>query len=61
MALRAPVEGIKRTVCELKISARCLGIAMGTGQIGSSINMDNFNYLLSDNSLFTFSTNELVV
>ena len=39
MALRVPVEGIKRTVCELKISARCLVIAMGTGQIGSSINM----------------------
>ena len=60
MALRVPVEGIKRTVCELKISARCLVIAMGTGQIGSSINMNNFNYPLSDNSVFIFSTNELV-
>ena len=46
MALRAPVDGIKRAVCELKISARCLGIAMGIGQIWSSINMDNFNSLI---------------
>lgn len=60
MALRGPLEGIKTEICELKISVRCLGIAVGTGQIGDSINMDNFNYLLWDNGLFTFFTNELV-
>lgn len=46
MALRGPLEGIKTEICELKISVRCLGTAVGTGQIGDSINMDNFNYLL---------------
>lgn len=33
---------------------------MDTGQIGDSINMDNPIYILWDNGLFTFSTNELV-
>lgn len=58
MILRAPIEDIKTTIHKLKVSVRCPGTAVGSGQIKDSLCEQPS--LQQDNDIFTFSISELV-